>query len=70
MKAHTIRIWEQRYGLLEPERTDTNIRSYNDDQVKEAAECVHVTGQGNENFQDQQADQNQKWPSEIDKIIA
>jgi len=33
-KAHTIRIWEQRYGLLEPERTDTNIRFYNDEQLK------------------------------------
>ena len=33
-KAHTIRIWEQRYGLLVPERTDTNIRFYNDDQLK------------------------------------
>lgn len=28
IKAHTIRIWEKRYNLLEPERTDTNIRSY------------------------------------------
>ncbi|HBY66975.1 MAG TPA: MerR family transcriptional regulator, partial [Flavobacteriaceae bacterium] len=24
IKAHTIRIWEKRYNLLEPERTDTN----------------------------------------------
>lgn len=29
IKAHTIRIWEKRYNLLEPERTDTNIRTYN-----------------------------------------
>ena len=29
IKAHTIRIWEKRYKLLEPERSDTNIRSYN-----------------------------------------
>jgi len=29
IKAHTIRIWEKRYNLLEPERSDTNIRSYN-----------------------------------------
>ena len=29
IKAHTIRIWEKRYHLLTPERTDTNIRSYN-----------------------------------------
>ncbi len=26
VKAHTIRIWEKRYGLLAPQRTDTNIR--------------------------------------------
>ncbi len=28
IKAHTIRIWEKRYNLLSPERTDTNIRFY------------------------------------------
>lgn len=28
IKSHTIRIWEKRYGLLEPSRTDTNIRYY------------------------------------------
>jgi methanogenic corrinoid protein MtbC1 len=29
IKAHTIRIWEKRYNVLEPMRTDTNIRVYN-----------------------------------------
>lgn len=28
IKAHTIRIWEKRYNLLAPKRTDTNIRYY------------------------------------------
>lgn len=28
IKAHTIRIWEKRYKLIEPQRTDTNIRVY------------------------------------------
>ncbi|WP_333694470.1 MerR family transcriptional regulator [Flavobacterium sp.] len=28
IKAHTIRIWEKRYNVLEPMRTDTNIRFY------------------------------------------
>lgn len=28
IKAHTIRIWEKRYNLFSPERTDTNIRTY------------------------------------------
>ncbi len=29
VKAHTIRIWEKRYDLLKPERSETNIRTYN-----------------------------------------
>ena len=28
IKAHTIRIWEKRYNILNPDRTDTNIRYY------------------------------------------
>jgi MerR family transcriptional regulator, light-induced transcriptional regulator len=34
IKAHTLRIWEQRYNLLCPERTDTNIRYYSDRDLK------------------------------------
>lgn len=34
IKAHTIRIWEQRYKLIEPKRTGTNIRFYDDEQLK------------------------------------
>jgi len=34
IKAHTLRIWEQRYGILKPERTDTNIRWYCNDELK------------------------------------
>lgn len=34
IKAHTIRIWEQRYGFLKPQRTDTNIRYYTNDELK------------------------------------
>ncbi|HAM98455.1 MAG TPA: helix-turn-helix-type transcriptional regulator [Marinilabiliales bacterium] len=34
IKAHTIRIWEKRYGLLEPSRTDTNIRYYSANDLK------------------------------------
>lgn len=30
IKAHTVRIWEKRYNLLSPKRTDTNIRYYSD----------------------------------------
>jgi DNA-binding transcriptional MerR regulator len=34
IKAHTIRIWEQRYSFLKPKRTDTNIRLYSNDELK------------------------------------
>ena len=33
IKAHTIRIWEKRYNLFSPERTDTQIRTYTDDDL-------------------------------------
>ncbi|HPE85799.1 MAG: MerR family transcriptional regulator [Bacteroidales bacterium] len=34
IKAHTIRIWEKRYGIIEPCRTETNIRYYSDNELK------------------------------------
>lgn len=34
IKAHTIRIWEKRYGIVDPNRSDSNIRSYNDEDLK------------------------------------
>ena len=34
IKAHTIRVWEQRYSFLKPSRTDTNIRYYSNDDLK------------------------------------
>jgi len=34
IKAHTLRIWEQRYNFIEPKRTDTNIRLYDDQDLK------------------------------------
>lgn len=34
IKAHTIRIWEQRYTFLKPERTATNIRYYSNQELK------------------------------------
>lgn len=34
IKAHTLRIWEKRYNIVEPKRTPTNIRYYNDEDLK------------------------------------
>lgn len=33
IKAHTLRIWEKRYGIIEPERTETKIRTYTDHEL-------------------------------------
>ena len=46
IKAHTIRIWEQRYQLLTPERTDTNIRYYSEGQLKYLLECIFTIENG------------------------
>ena len=34
IKAHTIRVWEQRYNIIQPKRTKTNIRYYQDEDLK------------------------------------
>lgn len=40
IKAHTIRIWEKRYNLLAPKRTDTNIRYYTTSSLKKLLNIV------------------------------
>lgn len=35
IKAHTIRMWERRFGLVIPKRTDTNIRYYSDEDLRD-----------------------------------
>lgn len=34
IRAHTIRIWEQRYNFLKPNRTETNIRYYSGEELR------------------------------------
>ena len=46
IKAHTVRIWEQRYGILKPERTDTNIRWYNNDELKHLLNITFLYNNG------------------------
>ena len=46
IKAHTIRIWEQRYQLLVPHRTDTNIRFYDDDHLKKILNVALLNEKG------------------------
>jgi len=46
IKAHTLRIWEQRYNLLKPQRTDTNIRYYSDEDLKYLLRIAHLNKHG------------------------
>jgi DNA-binding transcriptional MerR regulator len=46
IKAHTLRIWEKRYNIVEPNRTDTNIRFYNDTQLKRILNVSFLINQG------------------------
>ena len=46
IKAHTIRIWEQRYGVLRPVRTATNIRLYCDDDLRRLLNVATLCGRG------------------------
>ncbi len=47
VKAHTIRIWEKRYDLLTPERTDTNIRYYSSENLQKLLNVVLLYNNNN-----------------------
>ena len=46
IKAHTIRIWEKRYDILNPERTDTNIRTYNGENLQKLLNIAFLNSHG------------------------
>ena len=46
IKAHTIRIWEKRYKVLEPYRTDSNIRLYNETELKKILNVAYLNRNG------------------------
>lgn len=46
IKAHTIRIWEKRYKILEPDRTDSNIRTYSETELKKILNVAYLNRNG------------------------
>ena len=46
LSAHLIRIWEKRYGAVEPERTETNRRLYSDQQIERLSLLRDITQNG------------------------
>ncbi len=46
IKAHTLRIWESRYKLLNPSRTETNIRFYSNTDLKKVLNVAVLVNGG------------------------
>ncbi|MFV9550546.1 MerR family transcriptional regulator [Algibacter sp. PT7-4] len=46
IKAHTIRIWEKRYNLLSPNRSDTNIRNYSLESLQKLLNITYLNNNG------------------------
>jgi len=46
IKAHTIRIWEKRYNILTPNRTETNIRTYDLESLQKILNVTFLNGHG------------------------
>jgi DNA-binding transcriptional MerR regulator len=46
IKAHTIRIWEKRYKILEPDRTESNIRTYSEAELKKILNVAYLNRHG------------------------
>lgn len=46
IKAHTIRIWEKRYNLLSPNRTETNIRTYSLENLQKLLNVTYLVNSG------------------------
>lgn len=46
IRCHTLRIWEQRYGIIQPKRTESNIRYYDEDDLKSILNISVLNKQG------------------------
>ncbi|GAA5221595.1 MerR family transcriptional regulator [Membranihabitans marinus] len=46
INAHTLRKWESRYSFISPERTETNIRFYSDEDLKKLLNVLILTNAG------------------------
>lgn len=69
IKAHTIRIWEKRYSVLEPMRTETNIRSYD---LVNLQKLLNITLLHNHGYKISQISKlsDEKIPTLVNEIIS
>ncbi|MGD1892118.1 MAG: MerR family transcriptional regulator [Cyclobacteriaceae bacterium] len=82
IKAHTLRIWEQRYKFILPKRTDTNIRYYDDEDLKLVLNIALLKDNGHKiskiakmdrgTMRDEvlrQTEKNLRYPDQINALI-
>ncbi len=46
IKAHTIRMWERRYDLIQPHRTKSNVRLYSQEDMQKLQDVVLLYDKG------------------------
>lgn len=69
IKAHTIRIWEKRYNLFNPERTDTNIRTYSLESLQKLLNVTLLYNNGYKISKIAKLDES-RIPSLVKEIVA
>ncbi|MEL7340645.1 MAG: MerR family transcriptional regulator [Bacteroidota bacterium] len=82
IKAHTLRVWEQRYGIIQPSRTPTKIRYYDDEDLRlvlnisflnrNGHKISKIAKMGNEEIQNtvmRISDSNLEFPNQVNALV-
>jgi DNA-binding transcriptional MerR regulator len=82
IKAHTLRVWEQRYGIITPRRTPTKIRYYDDEDLRlllnisflnrNGLKISHIADLSSDEIHEQVrriSDSNLEFPNQINALV-
>ncbi|MEM7511288.1 MAG: MerR family transcriptional regulator [Bacteroidota bacterium] len=82
IKAHTLRVWEQRYNIIIPKRTTTNIRYYDDSDLRLILNIAFLKSNGHKiskiagmtpeeiaNMVMKISDSNLEYPNQINAMV-
>ncbi|MEM6768904.1 MAG: MerR family transcriptional regulator [Bacteroidota bacterium] len=82
IKAHTLRVWEQRYNIIIPKRTSTNIRYYDDSDLRLILNIAFLKSNGHKiskiagmtpeeigNMVMKISDSNLEYPNQINAMV-
>ncbi|MEM6347663.1 MAG: MerR family transcriptional regulator, partial [Bacteroidota bacterium] len=82
IKAHTLRVWEQRYGIIQPSRTPTKIRYYDDADLRlvlnisflnrnghKISKIAKMTGDEIQNTVMRISDSNLEFPNQVNALV-